>query len=88
MEAWNPSGLRSAWIVAAGSSTPRPAYVLISGWRAASPGAMIADSSGAKLWNPPAGVGSDSTSGLSRAAWLRSRGAVARSVAMPLRFSV
>ncbi len=57
-EAWKPSGPLSARIVAVGSSTPRPAYVLISGCLAASPGSMIGDSCTSNRWKPPPGAGS------------------------------
>ena len=42
-DAWKPSGLRSAWIVAFGSSMPRPLNVAISGCFSWSPGAMMSD---------------------------------------------
>src|SRR5262245_3318226 len=84
-EAWNPIGLRSAWIDALGSGTPRPLYVLMSGWSRARPGAMIADSWSAKRWNEPSGVGSEMTRGC---AAVRSRGAVARTGRIALTSSV
>ncbi len=58
-EAWNPSGLRSAWIVAVVSSTPRPLKVWISGCFAASAGAIRSDWWMAKRWNFPFGAGSE-----------------------------
>src|SRR5262245_56945729 len=76
-DAWKPIGLRSAWMVALGSSSPRPEYVLISGCLRARPGAMIADSASAKRWNEPPGEGRETTTGWTRASRVNSCGAPA-----------
>ena len=60
-EAWKPSGLTSAWIVAVGSSIPLPLKVAISGCFAARPGAMMSLFASEKRWNEPVGSGSETT---------------------------
>ncbi len=74
-DAWKPSGLMSAWIVAVRSVIPRPRYALISGCLRARPGAMIAYSWSANWWKLPFGAGREMTRGFVRAAVVRSRGA-------------
>ena len=56
-DAWKPSGLRSAAIVAFGSSMPIPLKVEISGCFTARPGAMTSDFESEKRWNAPVGSG-------------------------------
>ena len=77
-DAWKPNGLRSAAIVAPESSIPRPPKVAISGCFRCRAGAMIAVRSSAKRWKRPFGVGSETTTGCSRAARVRSHGVFAR----------
>ena len=55
--AWKPCGVTSKTIVAAGSSTPCPAYVVISGNAAANSGAMTADSHTLNDIIDPSGAG-------------------------------
>src|SRR6188508_1570498 len=56
-DAWKPSGVTSARIVAVGSSRPVPRYVLMSGCFAARPGSITGESTRAKRWNWPFGAG-------------------------------
>jgi hypothetical protein len=77
-DAWNPSGVRSARIVAVASSIPLPAYVLISGCLAASPASITGESASSNRWKSPAGVGNETTSGAAaRCCVARSFGALA-----------
>src|SRR6185369_7812332 len=84
-EAWKPRGVMSAQTVADGLSIPRPPYVLMSGYFAASPSSITGESHIAKRSNPPSGVGSEITRGARLAAGVNSRGALAISPSMPPR---
>ncbi len=55
--AWKPLGVRSKAMVAAGSVTPWPPYVVISGYLAASSGAMIGVCQTSKAIGVPSGAG-------------------------------
>ena len=59
--AWKPNRVQSRRTVASVSSSPRPAYVRISGYAAARGASMIEDSQISKRANLPSGMGIDSS---------------------------
>ena len=85
--AWKPCGVQSSRTVAAGSSSPCPAHVRISGNFAASSGAMTWVSAIAKRATLPSGMGSAMTAGLLRAASVPSCGALKATACRTLRSS-
>ena len=84
---WKPCGVQSSRTVAAGSSSPCPAHVLISGNFAASSGAISGVSAIVKRATLPSGIGSAMTAGLVRAASVPSMGAPNATLCSTLRSS-